>query len=470
MTAALARTHSIARRLVAAAILWIAAALIVGGLLLSNLFRGPLEAAFEQRLGFLLQSLISVVDIAPDGAIAAQRPLGEPRFLRQYSGLYWQIGRLEEGRVVARSRSMWDFEIAIGPAGAGPQRRRYEIDGPLGQRLRVIEQIVTEEGVAGRFAFVVAADTAELIATIDDFDRTLIWSLGALGIGLLIAILAQVYYGLRPLKRIRIALADIRGGRSERLEGAFPAEVVPLAEELNGLLDHTAEVLARARAHVGNLAHALKTPLAVLTNEAGAPTPDIAATVGEQAGLMRRQVDHHLARARIVGQAPLLRSHTELRPVLDAVARTLEKIHAERGIAISISVADGLSFRGEQHDLEEMLGNLVDNGCKWAQSEVRLTAAAVATVGSGGLQVMISIDDDGPGVPAARRADLFDRGRRGDDSTPGSGLGLSIVRDIAVLYGGGVELGDSALGGLRANLTLPGTIVAGVAGDDGAPA
>ena len=334
----------------------------------------------------------------------------------------------------------------------------------------MIEQIVTEDGVAGRFAFVVAADTAELIATIDAFNRTLIWSLGALGIGLLIAILAQVYYGLRPLKHIRIALADIRGGRSERLEGAFPAEVVPLAEELNGLLDHTGEVLARARAHVGNLAHALKTPLAVLTNESTAPTPDIAATVGEQAGLMRRQVDHHLARARIVGQAPLLRSHTELRPVLDSVARTLEKIHAERGIAISISVPDGLSFRGEQHDLEEMLGNLVDNGCKWAQSEVRLRAEAVATVGSGGLQVMISIDDDGPGVPATRRADLFDRGRRGDATTPGSGLGLSIVRDIAVLYGGGVELGDSALGGLRANLTLPGTIVIGVPGDGDAPA
>ena len=464
MTAAMARTHSIARRLVAAAALWIAAALVGGGLLLSNLFRGPLEAAFEQRLGFLLQSLISVVDIAPDGTVAEQRPLGEPRFLRQYSGLYWQIGRLEEGRILGRSRSMWDFEIAIEPARAGPQRRRYEIDGPLGQRLGVIEQHVTEQGVAGRFAFVVAADTAELIATIDAFNRTLIWSLGALGIGLLMAVLAQVYYGLRPLKRIRIALADIRGGRSERLEGAFPAEVVPLAEELNGLLDHTGEILARARAHVGNLAHALKTPLAVLTNESNAPTPDIAATVGEQAELMRRQVDHHLARARAVGQAPLLRSHTELRPVLDAVARTLEKIHAERGIAISISVANGLSFRGEQHDLEEMLGNLVDNGCKWARGEVRLTAEAVAPVGSGGLQVMISIDDDGPGVAAALRADLFGRGRRGDETTPGSGLGLSIVRDIAVLYGGGVELGDSPLGGLRARLTLPGTIAAG---DDG---
>ncbi len=455
MTAATPRTHSIALRLVAAATLWIAAALVVGGLLLSNLFRGPLEQAFEQRLAFLLQSLISVVELGPDGAIAEQRPLGEPRFLRQYSGLYWQIGDVGKRRILARSRSMWDFEIEFAAAGEAVQKRGYSQDGPLGQRLRVVEQYVTEEGVAGRFVFVVAADTAELVATIDDFNMTLIWSLGALGIGLLLAVLAQVYYGLRPLNRIRIALADIRGGRSDRLEGAFPSEVVPLAQELNGLLDHTGEVLARARAHVGNLAHALKTPLAVLTNEGAAPTPEIAATVVQQAALMRRQVDHYLARARAVGQAPLLGSQTAVRPVLEAVARTLEKIHAERGVAVGISGGDGLAFRGEQHDLEEMLGNLVDNGCKWAKGEVRLSAEATAAIGSGGLQVLISVDDDGPGVAEESRAELFGRGMRADESTPGSGLGLAIVRDIAVLYGGRVELADSPLGGLRANLTLP---------------
>lgn len=464
MSAPVPRSHSIALRLVLAAALWIAAALIIGGLLLSNLFREPLERAFEQRLTFMLQSLISVTELRSDGSVVEQRPVGEPRFLRQFSGWYWQIGRAEKRQILARSRSMWDFEIPVAAAKPGTGPRRYQITGPLGQRLGVIEQLVTEENVPGHFVFTVAVDRAELIGTIDAFNQTLIWSLGALGIGLLIAILAQVYYGLRPLKRIRSALASIRDGRSERLEGAFPAEVTPLADELNGLLDHTGEVLGRARAHVGNLAHALKTPLAVLTNESAQPTPEIAATVGQQTELMRRQVDHHLARARAIGQAPLLRSHTELRPVLDAVARTLEKIHAERGIAIRVSGGNGLAFRGEQHDLEEMLGNLVDNACKWTTAEVRLSAAAGSSVGSGGMQLVISVDDDGPGVAADLRSGLFERGRRGDETTPGSGLGLSIVRDIAVLYGGTVELVDSPLGGLRALLTVPGSISR--AGDD----
>ncbi len=460
----MARTHSIALRLVAAAILWIAAALVAGGLLLSNLFQSPLEEAFEQRLSFLLRNLISVTEFKPDGTIAERLPLGEPRFLAQYSGLYWQIGRLDQARILARSRSMWDFEIAIKPGQTTPGPRRSALKGPLGQRLIVIERTVSEEGAPGAYVFAVAADTAELVSTIEEFNLTLIWSLGVLGLGLVIAVVAQVYFGLSPLKRIRRALADIRGGRAERLEGDFPKEVLPLADELNGLLEHTSQVLGRARAHVGNLAHALKTPLAVLTNEGNAPSQEIASTVGAQTDIMRRHIDHHLSRARAIGQAPLLRGQTELSPVLGAVARTLGKINQERGITVSIEGGieggDGLAFRGEQHDLEEMLGNLVDNGCKWARSEVQLTARALTSVGSGGLQVSISVDDDGPGVEADKRDALFERGHRGDETKPGSGLGLSIVRDIAALYGGVVELTDSPLGGLRAKLTLPGAQIA----------
>lgn len=455
------RTHSIALRLVTAAILWIAAALIAGGLLLSNLFQSPLQDAFEQRLSFLLRNLISVTEFKPDGTIAERRPMGEPRFLAQYSGLYWQISRLDEPRILARSRSMWDFELAIASGRTEAKSRRTALKGPLGQRLIVIEHTVSEDGVPGTYVFAVAADTAELVSTLKEFNLTLILSLGVLGIGLVMAVLAQVYIGLSPLKRIRVALADIRGGRSERLEGNFPKEVLPLADELNGLLDHTSQVLARARAHVGNLAHALKTPLAVLTNEGNAPTGEIASTVSQQTEIMRRHIDHHLTRARAIGQAPLLRGQTELSPVLGAVARTLGKIHQDRGIAIGIEGGDGLAFRGEQHDLEEMLGNLVDNGCKWARSEVRLTAEALTSVGSGGLQVLISVDDDGPGVAADLRDGLFDRGHRGDETKPGSGLGLSIVRDIAALYGGVVELADSPLRGLRAKLILPGAVIEG---------
>ena len=185
--------------------------------------------------------------------------------------------------------------------------------------------------------------------------------------------------------------------------------------------------------------------------------PDI---VDEQTQLMRRHVDHHLARARAMGQAPLLRGQTALLPVLEAVARTLEKIYARDGITVSVAGPDNLAFRGEQHDLEEMLGNLVDNACKWAKGRVSLTAKALSETGSGGLQIQLQIEDDGPGVPAEKREEIFGRGERADESTPGSGLGLSIVRDIATLYGGDVTLGDAPSGGLQVTLLLPGAISA----------
>ena len=378
---------------------------------------------------------------------------------------YWQVGRLSDRMVLGRSRSMWDFEIPLPSAGESTEAERsYALDGPLGQKLQVLEKRITEDGVPGTFIFLVATDRADLVSAVEAFNITLLWSLGVLGIGLITAIFVQVRFGLRPLQRVRRALADVRDGRAERLTGDFPNEIRPLANELNGLLDHTTEVLARARAHVGNLAHALKTPLAVLTNEGEKPSEDVASVVSQQTGLMRRHVDHHLARARAIGQAPLLHAQIPLMPVLQSLARTLEKIHDRSGIAIQVNAEDGLAFRGEQNDLEEMLGNLLDNACKWAKAQVWLDADTVSATGAGGLQIRLVIDDDGPGIEPDLRSEIFDRGRRGDESKPGSGLGLSIVRDIAALYGGQVEIdevpAERSAAGLRVILTLPGTRLA----------
>ena len=459
------RAKSIAVRLIAAATLWVALMLVVGGLLLSNLFREPIEQSFEQRLGFLLDTLIAAVDLTPEGRALQRQPMGEPRFLQQYSGWYWQVGRLEDATVLNRSRSMWDFEIPLPATGerAAPERS-YALDGPLGQKLQVLEKRITEDGVPGAYVFLVATDRADLVAAIGAFNITLLWSLGVLGVGLIAAIFLQVRFGLLPLQRIRQALADVRDGRAERLAGDFPNEIRPLADELNGLLDHTTEVLARARAHVGNLAHALKTPLAVLTNEGEKPSADVAAVVSQQTALMRRHVDHHLARARAIGQASLLRGQIPLLPVLQSLARTLEKIHDRSGITINVGAEDRLVFRGEQNDLEEMLGNLLDNACKWAKSRVTLRADSVSAAGAGGLKIRIIIEDDGPGIAPDLRGEIFDRGRRGDETKPGSGLGLAIVRDIATLYGGQVEIADipddAPHSGLRAILTLPGARMA----------
>jgi len=463
------RARSIARRLIAAAALWVVLMLVVGGLLLSNLFREPIEQNFDQRLGFLLDTLIAAVDLTPSGQAIQRQSMGEPRFLRQYSGWYWQVVRLEDSTVLSRSRSMWDFEISLPEAGgSNAAERSYTLDGPLGQNLQILEKRITEEGVPGAYLFLVGTDRADLVAAIGAFNITLLWSLGVLGVGLIGAIFLQVRFGLLPLQRIRQALADVRDGRAERLAGDFPSEIRPLADELNGLLDHTNEVLARARAHVGNLAHALKTPLAVLTNEGEKPSDDMAAVVNQQTALMRRHVDHHLARARAIGQASLLRGQTPLLPVLQSLARTLEKIHDRAGITITVNAQDQLAFRGEQNDLEEMLGNLLDNACTWAASRVTLQAEAVSAAGAGGLQIRLIIDDDGPGIASDLRVEIFDRGRRGDETKPGSGLGLAIVRDIATLYGGLVEIGDipgdgpgnPPKSGLRAILTLPGTRLA----------
>jgi len=443
------------------------AALLAGGVLLSALFRDSVERAFDARLEVLLNSLIAAADAAPDGTLVLSRPPREPRFETPYSGWYWQIAGADPAVPALRSRSVWDLELDFVRAGGGGGIRRYQIDSPRQRRLRVLARDIELDGIAAPLVFSIAADRAEVEAEIAGFNATLAWSLGGLGLGLVLAVLIQVRYGLRPLRRIRGALAEIRAGRAERLEGEFPAEVTPLADELNGLLEHTAEVLGRARTHVGNLAHALKTPLTVLGNEADATGGALAETVRRQTAVMRRQVDHHLSRARAAGQARVLGARTELDPVLAAIARTLEKIYAERGVRVSVDGGAGLSFRGERHDLEEMLGNLVDNACKWGHSRVRIHTRAMAATGHGGMRVGIVVDDDGPGVPAAERAALFGRGKRLDEAVPGSGLGLAIVRDIAGLYGGEVELADSPLGGLRVTLTLPG-MAAPAAADDAA--
>ena len=449
--------RSIALRLTLIAALWISAALVAGGFLLSNIFRAPLETAFDQRLEYLLQSLLSAAEIAGDGGTATVRELGEARFDTQYSGLYWQIVNAGTGAVIGRSRSLWDIELNLPElATAGASVHRLAGKGPLNQGLRIVAIAITDEESAGRYLFAVAADTQDLAASIATFQSMLVWSLGVLGAGLVLAVVLQVYVGLLPLKRLRAALQAVRDGRAERLDSDFPSEVKPLADELNGLLEHTQGVLARARAHVGNMAHALKTPLTVLANEGETPSEELPAIVRQQTAQMRRQVDHHLSRARTAGHGSLLLAQVPVAPVLQAIARTLEKLHRGRGLVITATCPAGLSFRGERTDLEEMLGNLSDNACTWAVSQVRIGADMAAATGQGGPRLVITLEDDGPGIAPELRETLFARGQRADESKPGSGLGLAIVRDIAALYGGDVALADADLGGLKVMLSLPG--------------
>lgn len=445
------RINSLAFRLVAGAGLWIAAALAAGGFALSSIFEDLAERSFDARLEVYLESLIAVSRTGNAGRLELARGLGEPRFTRPYSGWYWQISGAQGP--VLRSRSLWDMTLDSMKGDAQPDKagsaQPYVSEGPDGRQLRIAERVVTLPSYPHRLDYMVAAEPSEVMLEVRRFNVVLIWALASLGGGLVLAVLIQVHFGLIPLRRMRAALAAIRAGQNERLEGNFPAEVQPLAEEVNELLDHNAEIVERARTHVGNLAHALKTPLAVLGNEAVRGSGPLAESVARQTAVMRRQVGHYLTRARTAATGRVLGVRTLVFPVLEDLKRTLERIHIERRIAISLGGDVEAAFRGERQDLEEMLGNLMDNGCKWARTRL---AVAVARRGE---RLAIEIEDDGPGLSPEERQQLFQRGKRLDEAVPGSGLGLAIVRDIAELYGGSVELDKASLGGLRVALTLP---------------
>jgi signal transduction histidine kinase len=362
---------------------------------------------------------------------------------------------------VRSSRSLWDGglphlqELGL-PEGLGGSREGY-VQGPEDQQLRLIERPI-DLGEDGRFLVAVAGDAAEIEDEIRSFDQALVATFGVLAAVLLLTTMFQVRFGLAPLDRISKSLAAIRSGAAERLQGTFPDEIAPLARETNALIDANREIVERARTHVGNLAHALKTPLSVMLNEAATrPDDAFAAKVREQAGIMRDQVARHLERARLAAGLTAVGTVTEVKPVVVALARTMEKIYPDRGIVIDVEVPDGTRFRGERQDLEEMVGNLVDNACKWARSRVTVEVSGEQPGGETDRQVCLIVDDDGPGLSPAEREEVqaARRGRRLDETKPGSGLGLSIVVELAALYGGALSLGTAPIGGLRAELVLP---------------
>ena len=445
--------NSLTFRLAAAAVLWSVVLLIVGGLLQISLFGTYVEANFDSRLQTYLNQMAGTALIDEGGDITPPR-LTDPRFDQIFSGWYWQIG--EGGTPPHRSASLWDHVLEP-PAGASGESNDTVIAGPIDQELRFVSARITPEGATAPFTFTVAVDRAEVAAEAAQFSTALIWSLTRLGpyllglvvVGFVLFVLFQNRFGMRPLRNLGQALNDIRTGRAERLVGNYPSEIDPLARELNALLDHNAAVMERARAHAGDLAHMIKTPLTVLLNEADNSEGPLADMVTRHALNMRDQVDHQLARARTAATANLIGARAALRPVVDDLTRTLNKIYIERGLTISASGNLDACFRGEHEDLEEMIGNVMENACKWATSEIVLDASQ--TNG----RLTVTIDDDGPGLTPTECVEVLKRGKRLDEAVPGSGLGLAIVVDIAKLYNGSFRLDPSDRGGLKATFDLP---------------
>jgi signal transduction histidine kinase len=455
------RLDSLAGRLIAAAAVWTVLGLVAGGILISGVFRTSVQSSFDARLKFDLDDMIAASEVDPAGNVSLRTRFADPRFERVYSGWYWQMTPLgSKGAADPNnsqiSRSLFDRTIRVTDSYRIGQQVWGHGVGPDDQNVRIVSQRIEFPIAATKspndtraYNFLIAGDSSEVEAEVQRFNGTLIWSFALLGLGLIGAIFIQVRVGLQPLRKVSEALGRIRDGDARRLEGKFPAEIAPLASELNSLIVHSEEVVGRARTHVSNLAHSLKTPLTVLTSEASANPGLLADTVQKQAAAMRRQVDQYLVRARAAGALDVLGNRTAVKPVLDDLARVLTRIHSERGIAINVDCPATLYVRGEKQDLEEMVGNLMDNACKWAFSKVAVSARRADS------HFTLSVGDDGAGLEPEERELVGERGERLDESVPGSGLGLAIVRDIAKLYGGSINLGESALGGLEVTLLLP---------------
>lgn len=386
----------------------------------------------------------------PAGLPHLSRHPVDPRFNKRFSGWYWWI--LADNGWREWSQSLWSNEIVVPANGLSPLDEAvvYATTGPEGESLRTIGYRYTLPQSDLQVLVFVAGPADKIEGSLGAFVNMVVLALTVLGLGLIGAVVVQVRFGLKPLRRMIRALHDISAGRATRLEGANPSELAPLAGELNALLDHNDAVIDRVRTQADELAHALKTSLAVLRNEAERIDGEPGDVVRHYTELMSQRLGTHLSQARAAGASGVLGARTPIGPVAEDLCRTLRRIFTERSIQITLDLDDHAVFRGERQDLEEMLGNLLDNACKWANGEVRLRGEL-----SNGL-VHLTVEDDGPGIPEAALEAVLERGRRLDGSTPGSGLGLSIVHDLTQLYAGSLTLGRSSLGGVAARLHLPG--------------
>ncbi|HLZ78343.1 MAG TPA: ATP-binding protein [Sphingomonas sp.] len=428
------------------AAIWILLLLAVGGVALDRVLTGAITRNFDSSLDYVLTAMIVQAEIGPDSEVHFNRPLADQRFLEPYSGLYWQVSG--KGHDPFPSRSLWDQTLVVDHAHAYPSEHAYDSNQFKDEPLRVIERDVKLPGSPVTWRFQVAASRDGLNAQIAVLRRTMIRSFAVLGLGLIMLSALQTIYGLWPLRRVRVAIAKVRSGNAARVDVALPVEIWPLVEELNDLLAHNEKQAEEARTHAGNLAHALKTPLTVIMNEVTAGSTDLPSTVMREARTMRRQVEHHLARARAVGRRGSAQSRAEVWASLQAVERAVDRLFPDA--VVDLDGERGLTVRVERQDLDELLGNLIENAAKYGGGRVFVTVQRADDM------AQILVEDDGHGIPEAEREKLFERGARLDTGKPGTGLGLAIVRDVAEIYGGSVALAESEdLGGLMVCLKLP---------------
>ncbi len=451
-------TGSLASRLVVASLLSAIILLVVAGALLSWMFRTTLERQFDTHLEALLNGLLANIEQDDRGNVYLVRQLTDPLFQLPASGWYWQITPLTSDRrakaeFVLASPSLLERRFDVNWFSQRPRDAdgavRITMPGPHGKLLRILEQRLNLFGEKRPYSIIVAGDARQLRKEAIRFENLVLALFLLFGLGLAITIFLQVRFGLRPLRLLHDEIAEVREGRRKFLAGDFPREIRPLVQELNQLIRANRDVLERARTQVGNLAHALKTPLAVLMNEAASRDDDLGRLLREQTSHMRQQIDLHLERARRAALAGTLGVTTPVRETIMPIINALARIYHEKSVQVEVECDEGAIFLGERQDLEEMLGNLLDNAFKYGGGHVRIACRLA------GNMLDIMVEDDGPGLSAEQGKQALRRGQRLDETTPGSGLGLAIVKELAGMYNGSVNLETSSLGGLRVHLRLP---------------
>lgn len=448
--------RSLAFRVVAFSTVWAILALIVIFTLITTLYRQASERGFDSLLSAHLFNLIGSVGISDTGVLTGSPDLGDLRFSEPNSGWYWSVLPASEGVTGERHSSSMTQPIPSPSAAEVPFnsafQRTYTTDGLDGEELKVFESefVLDTKNHAARFR--VMGNETELEAEISAFQHRLLTYLSLFGVGMISINAIAILFGLQPLRRVRNALAMVREGTAQRLTGRFPVEIEPLANETNALIENNRRIVERSRTQVGNLAHSLKTPLAVLINEGRALGGAKGQLIAEQVGSMQKQVDHYLQRARVAAQRDSVVYRTPVTPLVERMLRVVQKLNPQTRLSLSTSDED-IVFAGEREDLEELLGNLLENAMKWAKSTVMVSVAR--TPGGDALGLFeIGIEDDGPGIPEEKAREALQRGRRLDETKPGTGLGLAIVADLVNEYGGTLALERSSLGGLKAIVRL----------------
>ena len=446
--------NSLAVRLFFSATVWIILTLLSAGLLLSDLNKQNNLDAFDDRLNLLLETLIGGSKVDSSEGITVVTSIGDPRFFQPYSGWYWQINK--GSKTLSRSRSMWD---QVFTQDRWLIKGRTQLIDSVGnnqeqvieqKNLYIVEREISFPGITEPITFILSGDTFEYKENIKNFDNTLSAILIFLGVGLMIAVFLQVRFGLFPLNKIKDALFKIRNGDKKKLEAKYPLEVQPLATEINDLLEHNEKIVERARTHVGNLAHVLKTPLAVITNEIDKDNKLLA----NQIILMKKHIDRYLKKAHLESVGKNIKSKIAFLEFINKMVLIFQKLYPHKKIELKKGFNEFFIY-GSLEDMEELIGNLIENACKWGREKVK-----IKFVNFGKNEVKILIEDDGPGLEKEQKNKVFTRGFRVDEQTPGSGLGLNIVKDIVEIYKGKIWLEkSSSLGGLKVNIILPVSLI-----------